>query len=86
MAKYLIEREIVEAGKLSPYDLQDVAQGEAPSMSFAIYLIGYIIFCVGLIIGAHLLHVPPKWIGVGALVLLGLGIATAVTKTRTKDT
>ena len=55
-------------------------------MSFALYLIGYVIFSAGLIIAAYLLKVPPKWIGVGALVLLGLGIVTAVTKTRMKDT
>ena len=54
-------------------------------MSFSLYLIGYFIFCVGVILGAFLLHVPPKWIGVGALVLFGLGIVLAVTKTRTKD-
>ena len=54
-------------------------------MSFGIYLIGYVIFCAGVLVGAYLLHVPPKWIGVGALILLGLGILTGVTKTRTKD-
>ena len=54
-------------------------------MSFGIYLTGYLIFCAGVILGAYLLHVPPKWIGVGALVLVGLGVLTAVTKTRTKD-
>jgi len=55
-------------------------------MSFGIYLAGYIIFCIGLLIGMHLLHVPPRWIGVAGLVLLGLGIVSGVTKTRTKDT
>ncbi len=55
-------------------------------MSFALYLIGYVIFSAGVLIGAYLLHVSPKWIGVGALILLGLGIVTAVTRTRVKDT
>jgi hypothetical protein len=54
-------------------------------MSFGIYLVGYVIFCIGVIIGAHMLHVPPRWIGVGALLLLGLGIVAGVSKTRTKD-
>ena len=54
-------------------------------MSFGLYLLGYVILCIGLLIGAHLLHVPPKWIGVGALVLLGIGIVSAVNNTRTKD-
>jgi len=55
-------------------------------MSFGIYLVGYVIFCIGVLIGAHLLHVPPRWIGVLGLILFGLGIASAVTHTRTKDT
>ena len=54
-------------------------------MSFAIYLIGYVILIVGLAIGAHFLHVPPKWIGVGVICLVGLGIARGVTATRQKD-
>jgi len=55
-------------------------------MSFGIYLLGYVLFIVGLGIGAHLLNVPPQWIGVGALCLLGVGVAHGVTATRQKDT
>ena len=55
-------------------------------MSFGIYLIGYLIFSAGVLVGMYLLHVPPKWIGVAALVLIGLGILSGVSKTRTKDT
>jgi uncharacterized membrane protein YiaA len=54
-------------------------------MSFGIYIVGYIIFIVGLAIGAHLLHVPPKWIGVGVLCLIGIAIIHGVTATRQKD-
>jgi Mn2+/Fe2+ NRAMP family transporter len=54
-------------------------------MSFGIYLVGYIIMIIGLAIGAHLLHVPPRWIGVGVLVLVGLGILHGVTATRQRD-
>lgn len=54
-------------------------------MSFGIFIIGYIILIVGLGLGAHLLHVPPQWIGVGVLCLVGLGIAHGVTATRHKD-
>jgi hypothetical protein len=54
-------------------------------MSFGIYLVGYIIMIIGLAIGAHLMHVPPRWIGVGALVLVGLGILHGVTATRHRD-
>lgn len=54
-------------------------------MSFSIYLIGYAVFIIGLAIGAHLMHVPPRWIGVGVLVLGGLGILKAVASTRQRD-
>ena len=54
-------------------------------MSFAIYVVGYIVMIGGLIWGAHLMHVPPHWIGVGTIVLLGLGILTAVKNTRQRD-
>jgi uncharacterized membrane protein YiaA len=54
-------------------------------MSFGIYLVGYIILIVGLAIGAHLLHAPPKWIGVGVLCLIGIAIIHGVTATRQKD-
>jgi hypothetical protein len=54
-------------------------------MSLAIYLIGYLILIVGLAVGAHMLHVPPRWIGVGVLILAGLGILTGVARTRQRD-
>jgi hypothetical protein len=31
------------------------------------------------------MHIPGQWIGVGAVVLLGIGILTAVKNTRQKD-
>ena len=54
-------------------------------MSFGIYLIGYMVLIIGLAIGAHLLHVPQEWIGVGILCLIGLAIIHGVTATRRKD-
>jgi len=54
-------------------------------MSFAIYLIGYMVLIIGLAVGAHLVHVPPRWIGVGAVILAGLGILTGVARTRQRD-
>ncbi len=54
-------------------------------MSFGIYLVGYVILIVGLGIGANMLHVPVKWIGVGVLCLVGIAIIHGVTATRQKD-
>lgn len=54
-------------------------------MSFGIYIAGYVILIVGLAIGAHLLQAPQKWIGVGVLCLIGIGIIHGVTATRHKD-
>ena len=54
-------------------------------MSFGIYIVGYIILIIGLAIGAHLLQVPQKWIGVGVICLIGVAIIHGVTATRQKD-
>jgi hypothetical protein len=54
-------------------------------MSFELYMIGFIIFMAGLVWAAVVAGVPQLYIGIGVLVLLGLGIFTAVSKTRSKD-
>ncbi len=54
-------------------------------MSFSIYIVGYLILIGGLIYGATLLHVPGQWIGVGAIIMVGLGILSGVANTRQKD-
>jgi len=54
-------------------------------MSFALYILGYLVVIIGLAWGAHLAHVPQQWIGVGVVVLVGLGVVTAVTHTRQRD-
>lgn len=54
-------------------------------MSFGLYLLGFIIVIAGLAWGAVTVGVPPLWIGIGALVLLGIGIFSGVTRTRQKD-
>jgi uncharacterized membrane protein YiaA len=55
-------------------------------VSFGIYIVGYVVFIVGVAIGAHLLNAPPQWIGVGVLCLMGVAIVHGVTATRQKDT
>jgi hypothetical protein len=54
-------------------------------MSFGIYLIGLVLLMAGLIYGATLVHMPSHWIAMGALVVLGLGVLSAVKATRQKD-
>ena len=54
-------------------------------MSFGLYSIGFAIVIGGLIYAAYLMHMPAHWIAVGAIVLLGVGILTAVKATRQKD-
>lgn len=55
------------------------------ALSFGIYLIGFVILVIGLTWGAYLAHVPPKWIGVGVVCLLGAGILRGVVATRRPD-
>jgi len=54
-------------------------------MSFALYMVGFLIFMAGLIWGASVAGVPTLYIGIGALIILGLGIFSAVSRTRSKD-
>ncbi|HTB20922.1 MAG TPA: hypothetical protein VK708_22515 [Bryobacteraceae bacterium] len=54
-------------------------------MSFALYIVGFIVLIAGLAWGAHLAHMPPQWIGVGVVVLVGLGVVKAVANTRQRD-
>ena len=53
--------------------------------SFATYLLGFLILIVGVAVGAYLLGAPMQWIVVGVIVLIGLGVLMATSKTRPKD-
>jgi hypothetical protein len=53
--------------------------------AFTLYVFGFFVLLGGLIYGAYLLHVPQTWIGVGALVVLGLGVMSAVSHTKQRD-
>ncbi len=53
--------------------------------SFQTYLLGFIVLVIGLAIAAHLLHVPTMWIVVGVIVLLGVGIISATSRTKPRD-
>ena len=54
-------------------------------MTFALYLIGFAIFIAGVAWGLSVLGVPHLYIMIGVVVLLGIGIFTGVTRTRSKD-
>jgi hypothetical protein len=54
-------------------------------MSFGLYALGYAIVIGGLIYAANLMHMPARWIAAGAIVMLGVGILSAVKATRQKD-
>jgi len=59
---------------------------QVTSVSFGIYIVGYIIFIAGVAIAANLLNVPLQWIGVGVICLVGVAIVHGATATRQKDT
>ncbi|MCC6533882.1 MAG: hypothetical protein IT531_15135 [Burkholderiales bacterium] len=50
--------------------------------NMTIYLIGLVLLIAGLAWGASVAGLSPTWIAVGALVLLGLGVAASVSRTR----
>jgi hypothetical protein len=54
-------------------------------MSFGLYVTGFIVLIIGLALGAHLMDVPPRWIGVGVIVMMGIGIIMGVSTTRRPD-
>jgi hypothetical protein len=54
-------------------------------MSFGLYMIGFFVLIIGLATGAYFAHMPPRWIGVGVISLIGLGILLGVTSTRRPD-
>jgi len=53
--------------------------------SFSTYLIGFVILIVGLAFAAYLLNVPSTWIVVGVIVLIGIGVLMATSRTKPKD-
>jgi uncharacterized membrane protein len=53
--------------------------------SFALYVLGFAVLLGGVGYGAYLLHVPNTWIVVGSLIIVGLGVMSAVTRTKQRD-
>jgi hypothetical protein len=54
-------------------------------MSFGLYAGGFAIVIVGLAYVAHLMRLPTQWIAAGAVVMIGVGILSAVKATRQRD-
>lgn len=54
-------------------------------MSFGLYLLGFALVIGGVAWGMAALHVAATWIAIVCLVLLGLGVLSAVRHGRSKD-
>ena len=54
-------------------------------MSFALYLIGFLILIGGVAWGLIVAGVAPLYVTIACVILLGLGILTGVARTRSKD-
>ncbi|MEO8155285.1 MAG: hypothetical protein ABI605_19635 [Rhizobacter sp.] len=54
-------------------------------MSFALYLVGFVLLTGGIAWGLIVAGVPHLYVGIACLILVGLGIISGVAKTRLKD-
>jgi membrane-bound acyltransferase YfiQ involved in biofilm formation len=54
-------------------------------MSFAIYLVGFILLTGGVAWGLITAGVPTLYVAIACVILVGLGIISGVSKTRSKD-
>ncbi len=54
-------------------------------MNMIVYLLGTLIVVGALAYGASMMGVQAVWIGVGAAIILGLGVMSAVSKTQRKE-
>lgn len=54
-------------------------------MSFAIYLVGFAILIGGVAWGLIIAGVPELYVIITSVILLGIGVLTGVSRTRSKD-
>jgi hypothetical protein len=54
-------------------------------MSFALYITGFVIVIAGVAWALITAHVPTLYVMITCVILLGLGILTGVSHTRSKD-
>jgi xanthine/uracil/vitamin C permease (AzgA family) len=53
--------------------------------AFGLYVIGFFVFLAGVLYAEILLHIPQTWVIVSALVIVGLGVMSAVSHTKRRD-
>jgi len=53
--------------------------------NFIVYMIGMLLVIAALAYGASLVGIGQRWIVVGALALLGLGVMGGIVRTRQRD-
>ncbi len=53
--------------------------------NMSLYVVGIIVLIAGLAWGAVRLGIPTVWIGIGAVVVLGIGLVSAVGNTRQRE-
>jgi hypothetical protein len=54
-------------------------------MSFGLYMLGFVILIGGVAWGAIVAGAPQLYVIIGAVILLGIGIISAVKRTRPRD-
>lgn len=54
-------------------------------MSFALYMIGLVLLVAGVAWGLSMAGLAPVYIGIASVIVLGIGIMMAVSRTRLKD-
>jgi hypothetical protein len=54
-------------------------------MSFALYLVGLVLLVGGVAWGLVTAGLAPVYVGITCLIVLGIGVMMAVSRTRTKD-
>ena len=54
-------------------------------MSFALYLLGFVILIGGVAWGMSVAGVSTTWVLITSVILLGIGVLTAVVNERSKD-
>lgn len=54
-------------------------------MSFALYIVGLVLLLAGVAWGLITAGVAPVYVGITSLIVLGIGVMSAVSRTRAKD-